>query len=71
LLLLRATEAHDARAAFALANTFDLMASKQPGATDPEPDLAQAQARIWYQKAREWGAPGAKDQIDALASYSR
>jgi hypothetical protein len=69
LLLLRATEAHDARAALALANSFESMPLKQLGATDPEPDPAQA--RIWYQKAREWGAPGAKDQFDALASYSR
>jgi hypothetical protein len=69
LLLLRAAEAHDARAALALAMTFDPMVSKQLGATEPEPDLAKA--RYWYQKAREWGAPEAQRQLDALASYTR
>jgi hypothetical protein len=69
LLLLRAAEAHDSRAALILAKTFDPMMSKQFGGADPEPDLAQA--RRWYQKADEWGAPEAQRQLDALASYSR
>jgi len=69
LLLLRAAEAHDARAALTLAKTFDPIVSKQFGAADLEPDLAQA--RHWYQKADEWGAPDAQRQLDALASYTR
>jgi hypothetical protein len=69
LLLLRAAEAHDARAALALAKTFDPLLSKQFGAADPESDLAQA--RNWYQKAEEWGALEARRQLEALASYSR
>ena len=69
LLLLRAAEAHDARAAFWLAKTFDPIMSKQLGVADPEPDLAQA--RKWYQKAEEWGAPEARRQLEALASYAR
>jgi TPR repeat protein len=69
LLLLRAAEAHDSRAALILAKTFDPIMSKQFGGADPEPDLAQA--RRWYQKADEWGAPEAQRQLDALASYSR
>ena len=69
LLLLRAAEAHDARAALSLAKTFDPILSKQFGAADPEPDLAQA--RNWYQKAEEWGALEARRQLEALASYNR
>ncbi|HMH71324.1 MAG TPA: hypothetical protein VK554_03340 [Bradyrhizobium sp.] len=69
LLLLRAAEAHDARAALSLARTFDPILSKQFGAADPEPDLAQA--RNWYQKAEEWGALEARRQLEALASYNR
>ena len=66
LLLRRAAEAHDSRAALLLAKTFDPIASKQFGAADPEPDLAQA--RNWYQKAEEWGAPEAQRQLEALAN---
>jgi hypothetical protein len=69
LLLLRAAEAHDASAALSLAKTFDPILSKQFGAADPEPDLAQA--RNWYQKADEWGALEARRQLEALASYNR
>jgi hypothetical protein len=68
-LLTRAAEAHDARAALLLAKTFDPMTSRQLGAADQGPDLAQA--RDWYQRAREWGSPEAQRQLDALASYPR
>ncbi len=67
--LLRAAEARDARAALALAKTYDPIALRQFSSADQAPDLAQA--RTWYQKAREWGAPEAQRQLDALASYSR
>jgi hypothetical protein len=67
LVLLRAAEAHDARAALALAKTFDPIALRQFSTAEPGPDLTQA--RNWYQKAREWGAPEAQRQLDALASY--
>jgi hypothetical protein len=53
---------------FNLARTFDPNVSKQLGESDPKPDLAQA--RNWYQKAEEWGAPEARRQLDALASLS-
>jgi hypothetical protein len=69
LFLLRAAEARDARAALALAKTYDPIALRQLSSVDPGPDLAQA--RNWYQKAREWGAPEAQRQLDALASYPR
>ena len=67
LLLLRAAEAHDARAALYLARTFDPIASRQLSSPDLGPDLNQA--RTWYQRAREWGSPEAQRQLDALASY--
>jgi hypothetical protein len=69
VLLTFAADAHDARAALLLAKTFDPTASRQLSATDPGPDLAQA--RNWYQRAREWGSPEAQRQLDALASYPR
>jgi hypothetical protein len=69
LLLLRAAEAHDPRAAFILARTYDPNVLKQLGATGPQPDLVLA--RNWYQKAKEWGASDAQNPLDALASYGR
>jgi hypothetical protein len=69
VLLTRAADAHDARAALLLAKTFDPIALKQFSATDRGPDVAQA--RNWYQRAREWGSPEAQRQLDALASYAR
>jgi hypothetical protein len=69
-LLLRAADARDPRAAYALAKTYDPILSRQSGAPDAGPDLAQA--RSWYQKAREWGAPEAQRQLEALATtYGR
>jgi hypothetical protein len=69
LLLLRAAKARDARAALYLARTFDPIVLRQLGASDQRPDPAQA--RSWYQKAKEWGSPDAQRQLDALAGYSR
>jgi hypothetical protein len=68
-LLQRAAGARDARAALLLAKTFDPTTLRQFGTGDPGSDLAQA--RNWYQRAREWGAPEAQRQLDALASYPR
>jgi hypothetical protein len=67
LLLIRAAEAHDARAALMLAKTFDPTVARHLTASETGPYLAQA--RSWYQKAREWGSPDAQRQLDALASY--
>jgi hypothetical protein len=69
LLLTRAADAHDARAALLLAKTFDPTASRQFSAADVGPDVEQA--RNWYQRAREWGSPEAQRQLDALASFPR
>jgi hypothetical protein len=69
-LLQHAAELHDARAALALAKTFDPAVSRQSSVADKGgPDLVQA--RNWYQKAREWGSPEAQRLLDALASYQR
>jgi hypothetical protein len=65
LLLLRAAEARDARAALLLARTYDPIVLKQSGASGPLADLAEA--RNWYQRAKEWGEPEAQRQLDALA----
>lgn len=64
LLLQRGAEARDARAALLLGTTYDPASLRQLGAGG----LADvAQARGWYQKAREWGEPGAQRQLEALA----
>ncbi|WP_245315638.1 hypothetical protein [Bradyrhizobium neotropicale] len=64
LLLLRAAEGGDARAALLVARTYDPTVLKQLGASGPLADLAQA--RNWYQKAKEWGDPEAQRQLDTL-----
>jgi len=66
-LLIRAAESHDPRVALALAKTFDPIVSRQSTTIDAGPDLNQA--RSWYQRAKEWGAPEAQRQLDALANY--
>ena len=64
LLLQRGAEARDARSALLLGTTYDPASLKQLGASG----LADVvQARNWYQKAREWGEPGAQRQLEALA----
>jgi TPR repeat protein len=69
MLLRRAADAQSARAALLLAKTFDPITSRQLSTADPGPDLAQA--RNWYQRAKEWGSPEAQRQLDALASFPR
>ncbi|WGD50411.1 hypothetical protein QA641_33190 [Bradyrhizobium sp. CB1650] len=64
LLLLRAAEGGDARAALLVARTYDPTVLKQLGASGPLVDLAQA--RNWYQRAKEWGDPEAQRQLDTL-----
>lgn len=64
LLLLRAAEGRDARAALLVARTYDPNVLKQLGASGPLADLAQA--RNWYLRAKEWGDPEAQRQLDTL-----
>jgi TPR repeat protein len=54
VLLRRAAEAHHARAAFALAATYDPAALGRLGVRGVAGDAALAQQ--WYDKAREYGS---------------
>jgi TPR repeat protein len=65
LLLMRGAEARDARAALLVGTTYDPALLRQIGADGPMADAAQA--RIWYQRAKEWGEPDAQRRLDALA----
>jgi hypothetical protein len=69
LLLQRAAETHDARAAFVLAGTYDPMVIGQFSRGGGGSDMALA--RVWYQRARDWGSPDAPRQLEALASANR
>jgi hypothetical protein len=65
LLLLRGAEARDARAALLVGTTYDPALLRQIGADGPLADTAQA--RTWYQRAKEWGEPDAQRKLEALA----
>jgi hypothetical protein len=65
LLLMRGAEARDARAALLVGTTYDPALLRQIGADGPLADAAQA--RTWYQRAKEWGEPDAQRKLDALA----
>jgi hypothetical protein len=64
LLLMRGAEARDARAALLVGTTYDPALLRQIGA-DGLTDIAQA--RMWYQRAKEWGEPDAQRKLEALA----
>ena len=68
LMLLRAAEAADARAALALAKTYDPIALGDLGLRGAFADPAMA--RTWYEKAREFGSTDAQHRLDMLASRS-
>jgi TPR repeat protein len=65
LLLMRGAEARDARAALLVGTTYDPVLLRQIGADGPLADIAQA--RTWYQRAKEWGEPDAQRKLEALA----
>jgi TPR repeat protein len=65
LLLMRGAEARDARAALLVGTTYDPALLRQIGADGPLADTAQA--RTWYQRAKEWGEPDAQRKLEALA----
>ncbi len=69
LMLTRAAEAGDARAAFALAGTFDLDVLRKLGVLGVAADAAQAQA--WYAKAAEYGSGEATRRLEQLAQSVR
>ena len=66
LMLRRAAEAHNARAALALAATYDPLVLKKIGAFGVSPDIATA--RRWYEKAQEYGSAEAPRRLELLAS---
>lgn len=69
LLLQHAAEARDARAALALAASYDPNELKRLGVYGAEPDIAQA--REWYEKARQFGSREAPRRLELLASQFR
>jgi hypothetical protein len=69
LLLRRAAEAHNARAALALAATYDPNVLHSLGIYGVTPDIAQA--RSWYEKAKEYGSAEALERIEMLAGQSQ
>jgi hypothetical protein len=64
LILGRAAEARDARAAFSLAATYDPAVLKKLRAVGFRADVAQA--RAWYVKAAEYGSADATQRLAAL-----
>src|SRR5262249_46657871 len=64
LILRRGAEAHSAQAALALGGMYDPAVLKQLGIHGVVPDLAQA--RNWYEKAREYGSEEAPRRLQAL-----
>jgi len=69
LMLTRAAEAGDARAAFALAGTFDADMLRKLGVLGVAADAAQA--RAWYAKAAEYGSGEATRRLEVLAQSAR
>ncbi len=69
LVLRRAAEAHDARAAFALASTYDPHVLERLGVHGLKPDIGMA--RSWYERAREYGSAEAPRRLEMLASRER
>lgn len=64
LILSRAAEGRDARAAFSLAATYDPAVLKKLHVVGFRPDVAQA--RAWYEKAAEYGSADATQRLAAL-----
>jgi hypothetical protein len=65
----RGAEAGGARAALALAGTYDPNVLEQLGVKGFAPDVGQALA--WYEKARDFGSPEAPRRLERLASRDR
>jgi hypothetical protein len=66
LVLRRAADAGDARAAMTLAETYDPAVLEKLGVHGVVPDLAMA--RGWYEKAKKFGAMEAAQRLELLAS---
>jgi hypothetical protein len=66
LLLRRAAEAGDVRAALALAGTFDPNVLKTLGFQEAAADIAKA--RLWYERAEKFGSAEAQQRLQLLAT---
>jgi hypothetical protein len=69
LILTRAAEARDPRAAYSLAATYDPVVHKQLHVVGLKSDIAQA--RAWYEKAVEYGSAEASRRLATLADQAR
>lgn len=65
----RIAEAHDARGALALAETYDPIVIAKNGVRGITPDVEKA--REWYAKAQDLGSPDAAPRLGALAQNAR
>jgi TPR repeat protein len=66
LVLRRAANAGDARAAMTLAGTYDPVILEKLGVHGFVPDVAMA--RAWYEKAKKFGSAEAPQRLERLAS---
>jgi len=66
LVLRRAANAGDARAAMTLAGTYDPVILEKLGVHGFVPDVAMA--RVWYEKAEKFGSVEAPQRLELLAS---
>jgi hypothetical protein len=64
LVLRRAAEAHSAQAALALGGMYDPNVLRTLGVQGVEPDIAEA--RSWYEKAKEYGSAEAVQRLQML-----
>jgi hypothetical protein len=69
LLLQRAADAGDARAAFALGASYDPLVLEQIGVFGVAADVAKA--RAWYEKATEYGSTEAPKRLRLLTGHVR
>jgi hypothetical protein len=69
LLFERATRAHSAQGALKLGATYDPIFLERLGVHGLAPDAATA--RVWYQRAQEFGSDEAPQRLEMLASRSR
>ena len=68
LVLQRAADAHDPRGALMLGATYDPIILERVGVLGLAADVEAA--RIWYEKAKEFGSSEAPRRIELLASWS-
>lgn len=66
LVLRRAANAGDARAAMTLAGTYDPVVLEKLGVHGFVPDAAMA--RVWYERAKKFGSAAAPERLELLAN---